>query len=1262
MKYRILNTLPNYIIVEGEPDFRYGLLFLHNIVFRGKEMSLPFASSIIERIRKDQSLLDKISIKSWFNEHKDAILTLECEEFYKGLDLTGCLEYGKTYDGTVLAQSMNYIIIGVNGHYGFIEGVTTYQIDEHIQVTPTDDMTNIFGFYRFWESSTNNNATLTSNQNFISQPIEEFLSKDELIAISEEEKDEIEQFLKEVPVTRKSIDVLREDLYITNDCYNLKRFLIDQPNYFTGGNFWVGCYKESDKDETFIIIYDHQGVVLKTRIERFGIRVIEFFYNKNNPNAQFLLDKNQNALIIRGNQIHIYDYNNIQAEEYYKQIGTRIYTQHKIAKKILPRLKCEVKNIKEKAGKEYMLLKEYLSFQEKNERKLNKEQAVTIHANELCIATTNRDGHSTGLRIKSKANELRALFTDSNIDNCYIELHCGENKVNAKLSEEEDGVFLIEFYNTHVPINDWKNSGFEIRRQAGIRDLQLQQHSIKEFVFGSEKFDIFDKLNRGELRSPKENESIIFYDEKFNQVEENNNQPQTIRKAVNNEDIFLIQGPPGTGKTSVIVEIVKQLVKKQEKVLVCSQAHSAVNNIYSRLINTDFPINIGNIDEEETMKSRRIQEHPSFLKNNIILLNRLIENERKEELLNNYDYEYSDSTKKEFMKYHEHICDYYQIDKPENLSELSEIIIELKRDLENLGDAAVDFNRAHHYQSLNVVMGTCIGIGMDWGLSHSGIYFDTVIVDEAGKANLSETIVPMRLGKKFILVGDHKQLPPYMDKEEIDDFLENSFSEEKVEDVVNAISTSLFEDFLKDEKFPQESMEFLNVQYRMNPEIGDYISDLFYDKVLKNGAGTNNQKCILEGFPNAVTFIDTSINEDESGQNIAYEKGDSKSGIYNEYEIQIIKNDLLPKLEKLMNLDSRITIGIITPYRKQRQLLLDELKNTFLEGKVYTIDSIQGSEFDVVVLSLVRSFNPNKSKRKVGFLDDLRRLNVALSRAKKKLIIIGNSQTLCNEKAHSNVGNNKIKPVEVFRKMTEKRVRKAKKTSLDILKYKVENGEIAIGEFFICKWDLDYKGRPFIKLEIDNSFHEFNINPNDKDFERFAKCKPDEKIKIKFLGFGEKDGRAKFKYIPDVPIADQIHSGLKSKVRAKPYRWTDNDKMVFKFYDGSEMSLYPDKSSDFLNILFDKIEEIPIFIRNETVFLDDQPYKIFKNNHQEAELVKIDVIDECDDFYLVKCEEVFGKVVKGKGIRRRQTLTIGESVNATIYKMYNNCVNFIVYI
>jgi len=1269
MKYRITNVLSNYIIVDGDPEFRYGLLFPHNIVFQGEEISLPFASSIMERIRANQSLLDNIQVLSRFgNDERDAILFFDCKYMFKELRLDEKLKKGAIYNGIVLAKSFDNTVIGVNGHYGFIPRIITAQVDEQIAVSVVVNSSNNFGFCQFAEASPISNSS--SERELDSQNIEEFLNKEELSATDEENRTLIEWLLENVDgLTRRNINVLREELHISYSPTvqsDLHRFLNESPGYFTDNNFWVGCYRELDTNNIKVIIYDNNNVVMEVYINASGMWVSEFSYDKSKSNAQYLLDKNQKALVLSGAKIHIHE-NSYICEDYI-ELGERIFAQYKIAKEMIPELKRTIKNLKEKAGVEYLTLKEFLSYQEEKEWEYNKKHSVMVGPNESEIATTDRDGLSTGLRIKSDSN-VTALFTIHDSDACHVELCHDDKKIKAELIEDFSGHgYLIEFYSSHMSIEEWKNSGFEIRRRAGVRHLSLQQDSIDDFVYGNDKLDIFDRLNRGELLSPEPDMSVSFFDEKFNNVEEGNNQPLAIRKAINNNDIFLIQGPPGTGKTSVIIEIIKQLVlNKGERVLVCSQAHSAVKNIYNRLKDTDERIKIGNIDEEETMIPKDIKEHPEFLKNNSLLIKALTENpnniaEIRERELRRYEPNYSTNTKQAFMKRHEYICEYYPQNRLENPMELIEIISDLQKGLVELGEDAIAFNNARHYQGLNVAMGTCIGIGMDWGLQRSGIRFDTVIIDEAGKANLSETTVPMLLGKKFILVGDQKQLPPYLDKEEVSDFLEESKRVNlKQEEVEDAISSSLFEDFLEDENFPKDSTVLLNYQYRMNPQIGNYVSELFYHNELQNGRGTEEQQCTLDGFSGAVTFIDTSTLECVDGRNIAHENGDPMTGWYNPHEIEIFKSRLLPKLEKLKALDSKITVGVITPYRQQRSYLLESLRKTSLEGNAFTIDSIQGSEFDVVILSLVRSFNPKKGNRRVGFLDDMRRLNVALSRAKKKLIIIGNLHTLCDESAHflgeSNIG---VKPVEVFRKLREIQERTAEKTSLEIIKDKIESGEIIVGQIFEdCLWKFEDENRPIIELKIDNSSHFFPIKRNNL-FNMYGI--KDQVIDVRFIGIGE-DGRAKFEYLPNATIAQQISDKMLWSVMAQPMDWIDDekDKMIFRFTDGSELTLplFYSKTNPqgiFMDLLESpNVKEIPLFVfKGHTASLDRGPYKDFALMHKVNENVKIEIIDDCVglSFYIVKCDNIFSKVRKRKGVMLRK----GQVTRATVYEIFNDSV------
>lgn len=1263
---QISETKLNFIIIQDSADFSAGLLFAHNIHYCGHPISLPFSLSILEDLRTNPALLEVCAISSRFGRNGEfAILTLDCSEILREVSIENTLQPNKIYKGVVIANNYNISIVSVNGQYGFIEGIIEEQIGDTIYISPLETGNSKLEIARFSRVVNDEPSYLHDIEQ---TSINEFLDKEELEVISEEDRTTIEFLLERIgDLNRNNINVVRERLdlcYRSSTQLDLHNFLSERPHYFEENNFWISCYP--DNGDIKLIIYDVCNVVLEIQVNAQGMWICEFSHDKNKTNAQFLIDKNQNALVIPGRNIVFHS--GIFVKDNYVEIGELIYAQREVAKKLLPKLHRTVKEAKEKAGVDYLILRELLSFQEQKEKEFRDRISVRVGAENTRI-TSSEESDSSAIEIFGLP-EVGKLFSQSDSDECFIELLCGDEAPRkARLKESpQNGCFIIEFYHTHFSLDNLRQTGFEIRRTANINHLRLQQDAITKFVDGRD-FDIFRKLKRGEINPIEHIENVAFFDNKFNNVEDGNNQPLAIRKAVSSEDILLIQGPPGTGKTSVIVEIIKQLViNKGERVLVCSQAHSAVKNIYDRLVGCDERIRIGNIDVEETMISEDIKDHPQYLKNSMLLLNQLQSAKKNDEKnggqdLSRYVSDYStDASKKRYLKEHENVCQYFETNTIVSVSDYHDIINELKDGIIDLGDDAVVFNNARHYQSLNVLMGTCIGIGMDYGLKRSGILFDTVIIDEAGKANLAEATVPMQLGKKYILVGDQRQLPPYMDREEVKEFIEGTTAQNLTQtEVESAISYSLFEDFLDDEKFPKENTVLLNYQYRMNPEIGDYISELFYGNELRHGKGTERQTCVLDGFPDAVTFIDTSTNQNVDGRNIAFEQGNPQDGWYNLHEIEIIIQSILPKISSLQIDNPSISVGFITPYRKQRQLLLQQLKETQYKGKVFTIDSIQGTEFDIVVLSLVRAFNANWGNRTVGFLDDMRRLNVALSRAKKKLIIIGNLDTLCSSKSHLVIEDkDAIVPVEVFRKLKEIKQRSTSKTSLAILKEAIKSGTISNGYIF---HDCEYKvtdEQLYIKLDLNGKKLDFPIAYNSL-FKRYGLI--ETFVNVKFLCIDD-DGRAKFEYMPKIPISQQIEDGFLYSFKAEPLEWIDSEKgtLLVRLQDSSETIVNIRLSlirKSFLYSLLDspEIKEVCLHKHKDgNVTLDKGCYVDFQNNHKIDENVKIIVIDDFEpNYYIVRCDDVYGIVFK-KGCTIR--LQKGSVTRALIKEMGDGSIVF----
>ena len=259
--------------------------------------------------------------------------------------------------------------------------------------------------------------------------------------------------------------------------------------------------------------------------------------------------------------------------------------------------------------------------------------------------------------------------------------------------------------------------------------------------------------------------------------------------------------------------------------------------------------------------------------------------------------------------------------------------------------------------------------------------FDTTIIDEATQATIPSVLIPICKAKKFILAGDHKQLPPTVLSEK-----------------AKKLSETLFEKLIQ--KYPQKSV-LLNIQYRMNELLMEFPNKEFYEGKLKTHESVKNitlkdlkiKKPNFGNFwdeildpENVICFLDTSKSE----RKFEIKKPGSTSK-ENPFEVEIVKIIL----EKMFKIGiKKEWIGVITPYDDQLDLLRKSLKEKI---EINTVDGFQGREKEIIIISFVRS-----SKEKIlGFLTDLRRLNTAITRAKRKLICIGDSETLSSHPVYS---------------------------------------------------------------------------------------------------------------------------------------------------------------------------------------------------------------------------------------------------------------------
>lgn len=279
---------------------------------------------------------------------------------------------------------------------------------------------------------------------------------------------------------------------------------------------------------------------------------------------------------------------------------------------------------------------------------------------------------------------------------------------------------------------------------------------------------------------------------------------------------------------------------------------------------------------------------------------------------------------------------------------------------------------------VQIFAGTLLGVAPY--VYRADVEFDWVIIDEAARATAPELLVPAVQGRRIVLVGDHHQLPPMLDRD-----LDAGLLKAEGIDPQDLEST-LFEHLFT--RLPDHAKVRLSDQWRMHPGIGNLISHVFYERDLKSRSSTTPRDLFSRWKGKTVVWYSTTNSPDR------YERSVGTSYV-NHYEVRVINNLLAELEEDVRSKGLRVTVGVIAGYSPQRDALRnmldpdDQARWQALDIRVDTVDSFQGQETDVVFYSMVRS---NK-ERTLGFLADARRLNVALSRGRHLLVIVGDYET-----------------------------------------------------------------------------------------------------------------------------------------------------------------------------------------------------------------------------------------------------------------------------
>ncbi|MBS1644451.1 MAG: AAA family ATPase [Bacteroidetes bacterium] len=428
----------------------------------------------------------------------------------------------------------------------------------------------------------------------------------------------------------------------------------------------------------------------------------------------------------------------------------------------------------------------------------------------------------------------------------------------------------------------------------------------------------------------------------------NPSQEQAIQHILAAQDIAIIHGPPGTGKTTTLVAAIKALQSRQkQQILVCAPSNTAVDLLAEKLSQEGFNVlRVGNparVSEQLSTLTleAKIAEHPA---------NKDIKKLKKQ----------AAEFKNMAHKYKRNFGRAEREQRKALFDEAHRILREVEQTEQYISNEV--FDRA------DIIVSTLVGA------NHFSVRerrYETVVIDEAGQALEPACWIPILKAKKLIMAGDHCQLPPTIKSE----------GPSKI-----ALSTTLLEKCIR--LYP-ESVTMLETQYRMHEHIMSYSSKVFYKNALRAHASVAHH--LLFAGDQALLFIDTAGCGFE-------EKLEGSSSTNPEEAAFCIKH--LVQLTEVLGQKTTDTaspsIAVVSPYKQQVALLKElsdhapELRKWDSSFSVNTIDAFQGQERDIVYISLTRSNSDNS----IGFLADVRRMNVAMTRARKKLVIIGDSATL----------------------------------------------------------------------------------------------------------------------------------------------------------------------------------------------------------------------------------------------------------------------------
>jgi len=494
--------------------------------------------------------------------------------------------------------------------------------------------------------------------------------------------------------------------------------------------------------------------------------------------------------------------------------------------------------------------------------------------------------------------------------------------------------------------------------------------SVAEWIFNSQKARMAEFVPPAEASDARLNAG----------------QRQAVTKALAAPDVFFLQGPPGTGKTTVIAELCRQMVTQGKRTLIASQANLAVDNALGSLYPAGRPSpELRPLRELDSRRELDMDEdYKKFLPSRIV---------------------------PHWLGQIANACDAAlksTASQDDKWATLKSAWIERLRS-GNTADNAEEMRKLYKRHA-NVIGATCNRTGRRdfYQSTEFDPTFDLVVVDEVSKATPPELLMPLLLGRRSVLVGDHRQLPPVFRSESFEEAVANEeLKAEMLENFGKMVSASLFEELFI--SGPDALKDTLREQYRMHPHIMHCVNHFYPDKhgkgILLAGGGEKelherkkhglsvkgaSERPMLTS-EHRVLWLDST--RDERGQPVAEgaKRGTSR---WNPFEIDLIEDFLRHVDDSLASnppaKNTKLDVGVISFYLAQTNELRERVGSRgragwrHLDVQVNTVDQFQGRECSIIIVSLVRSGEVSGE-----FVKDYRRINVAFSRAKNLLVIVG---------------------------------------------------------------------------------------------------------------------------------------------------------------------------------------------------------------------------------------------------------------------------------